>query len=82
MHSTAAPYTESRVARLVRNKRVGFPVVEQFLTIKGLICSEKGILFQNSYRSRIHESAIFVEFSGHNLIILRVLRLEVSVWIS
>ena len=29
MRSTAAPYTESRLARLVRNKRVGFPVVEQ-----------------------------------------------------
>ncbi len=31
MRSTAAPYTESRLARLVRNKRVGFPVVEQVL---------------------------------------------------
>ncbi len=31
MRSTAAPYTESRLARLVRNKRVGFPVVEQRL---------------------------------------------------
>ncbi len=29
MRSTAAPYTESRLARLVPNKRVGFPVVEQ-----------------------------------------------------
>jgi hypothetical protein len=28
--STAAPYTESRLARLVRNKRVGFPVLEQY----------------------------------------------------
>jgi hypothetical protein len=27
--STAAPYTESRLAHLVRNKCVGFPVVEQ-----------------------------------------------------
>jgi hypothetical protein len=26
--STAAPYTESRLAHLVRNKCVGFPVVE------------------------------------------------------
>jgi hypothetical protein len=31
VRSTAAPYTESRLARLVRNKRVGFPVVEQLL---------------------------------------------------
>ena len=31
MRSTAAPHTESRLARLVRNKRVGFPVVEQGL---------------------------------------------------
>jgi hypothetical protein len=29
VRSTAALYTESRLARLVRNKRVGFPVVEQ-----------------------------------------------------
>jgi hypothetical protein len=29
--STAAPYTESRLARLVRNKHVGFPVVEQVI---------------------------------------------------
>ncbi len=29
MRSTAAPYTESRLARLLRNKRVGFLVVEQ-----------------------------------------------------
>jgi hypothetical protein len=29
VRSTAAPYTESRLARLVRNKRVGFPEVEQ-----------------------------------------------------
>ncbi len=30
VRSTAAPYTESRLARLVRNKRVGFPVVEHY----------------------------------------------------
>ncbi len=29
VRSTAAPYTEFRLARLVQNKRVGFPVVEQ-----------------------------------------------------
>jgi hypothetical protein len=29
VRSTAAPYTESSLVRLVRNKRVGFPVVEQ-----------------------------------------------------
>jgi len=28
VRSTAAPYTESRLARLVWNKRIGFPVVE------------------------------------------------------
>ncbi len=33
VRSTTAPYTESRLARLVRNKRVGFPVVEQLLSI-------------------------------------------------
>jgi hypothetical protein len=30
VRSTAAPYTESRLAHLVRNKCVGFPVVEQY----------------------------------------------------
>ncbi len=30
--STAAPYTESRLVRLVLNKRVGFPVVEQVVS--------------------------------------------------
>jgi hypothetical protein len=29
VRSTAAPYTESRLTHLVRNKCVGFPVVEQ-----------------------------------------------------
>jgi hypothetical protein len=29
--STATPYTESRLARLVRNKRAGFPVVEHIV---------------------------------------------------
>ena len=33
VRSTAAPYTESRLARLVRNKRVGFPVVEQCVSL-------------------------------------------------
>jgi hypothetical protein len=28
VRSTAAPYTESRLTHLVRNKCVGFPVVE------------------------------------------------------
>ncbi len=37
VHSTAAPYTESRLARLVRNKRVGFPVVEQVYVIFELL---------------------------------------------
>jgi hypothetical protein len=32
VRSTAAPYTESRLTHLVRNKCVGFPVVEQFFT--------------------------------------------------
>ncbi len=41
MRSTAAPYTESRLARLVRNKRVGFPVVEQ-KCIKNIKAEMKG----------------------------------------
>jgi hypothetical protein len=32
VRSTAAPYTESRLTRSVANERVGFPVVEQYLT--------------------------------------------------
>jgi hypothetical protein len=31
VRSTAAPYTESRLTHLVRNKCVGFPVVEQLV---------------------------------------------------
>jgi hypothetical protein len=31
VRSTAAPYTESRLTHLVRNKCVGFPVVEHIL---------------------------------------------------
>jgi hypothetical protein len=34
VRSTAAPYTESRLAHLVRNKCLGFPVVEQILITK------------------------------------------------
>jgi hypothetical protein len=30
VRSTAAPYTESRLTHLVRNKCVGFPVVEHY----------------------------------------------------
>ncbi len=32
MRSTAAPYTESRLTRSVANERVGFPVVEHYLS--------------------------------------------------
>ncbi len=32
MRTTTAPYTESRLAHLIRNKCVGFPVVEQVET--------------------------------------------------
>ncbi len=31
MRTTAAPYTESRLAHLVQNKCVGFPVVEHLV---------------------------------------------------
>jgi hypothetical protein len=34
VRSTTAPYTESRLTRSVANERVGFPVVEQFLSPK------------------------------------------------
>jgi hypothetical protein len=34
VRSTAAPYTESRLTHLVRNKCVGFPVVEQYIKRK------------------------------------------------
>jgi hypothetical protein len=33
VRSTAAPYTESRLARLVANERVGFPVVEHHVSL-------------------------------------------------
>jgi hypothetical protein len=35
VRSTVAPYTESRLAHLVRNKCVGFPVVEHLLFFLG-----------------------------------------------
>ncbi len=50
VRSTAAPYTESRLARLVRNKRVGFPVVEQWLYIIICYVITKNILFGSSSR--------------------------------
>jgi hypothetical protein len=34
VRTTTAPYTESGLARLVRNKRVGFPVVEHNVKTK------------------------------------------------
>jgi hypothetical protein len=34
VRSTAAPYTESRLTHLVRNKCVGFPVVEQVYCVQ------------------------------------------------
>jgi hypothetical protein len=33
VRSTAAPYTESRLTRSVANERVGFPVVEQYVSL-------------------------------------------------
>jgi hypothetical protein len=36
VRSTAAPYTESRLTHLVRNKCVGFPVVEQYGSYKAM----------------------------------------------
>jgi hypothetical protein len=48
---SAAPHTESRLAHLVRNKCVGFLVVEQLLTVqvasKGFLCSSSNYLFYN-----------------------------------
>ncbi len=41
VRSTAVPYTESRLAHLVRNKCVGFPVVEQEATYLLLFSDEK-----------------------------------------
>jgi hypothetical protein len=41
VRSTAAPYTESRLTHLVRNKCVGFPVVEHCLSLTNaalLVC--------------------------------------------
>ncbi len=51
MRSTAGPYTESRLARLVRNKRVGFPVVEQvqYVNMEYLLYFR-----QYSYVSAVH----------------------------
>jgi hypothetical protein len=37
VRSTAAPYTESRLTHLVRNKCVGFPVVEHLVFFKNTL---------------------------------------------
>ncbi len=39
MCSTAVPYTESRLAHLVQNKCVGFPVVEHLRGVLGNKCA-------------------------------------------
>jgi hypothetical protein len=43
VRSTAAPYTESRLTHLVRNKCVGFPVVEQSVCLS--VSSDSFYLF-------------------------------------
>jgi hypothetical protein len=41
MHSSAAPYSESRLTRSVANERAGFPVVEQHLEYFAQSCRAK-----------------------------------------
>ncbi len=48
VRSTAASYTESRLARLVRNKRLGFPVVEHW------VC-DFGARIQTNYFQHSHQ---------------------------
>jgi hypothetical protein len=45
VRSTAAPYTESRLTHLVRNKCVGFPVVEQMYVLG---CTSMFLLFEEN----------------------------------
>jgi hypothetical protein len=47
VRSTAAPYTESRLTHLVRNKCVGFPVVEQYYTNKIIMVKVQPLLRKN-----------------------------------
>jgi hypothetical protein len=47
VRTTTAPYTESRLAHLVRNKCVGFPVVEHlsYLNLELLVIKSMGLEF-------------------------------------
>jgi hypothetical protein len=50
VRTTTAPYTKSRLAHLVRNKSVGFTVVEQYGNCKGKFFSFLFLLFyENNY---------------------------------
>jgi hypothetical protein len=60
VRSTAAPYTESRLTHLVRNKCVGFPVVEHIYIshYKTATLSYKYVQYNNV---RINENKIDIE---------------------
>jgi hypothetical protein len=63
VRSTAAPYTESRLTHLVRNKCVGFPVVEQYGYI--FFC---WIFLFRSYVTQICSAALSLYTYEHRLL--------------
>jgi hypothetical protein len=64
VRSTTAPYTESRLAHLVRNKRVGFPVVEQ--QVCNGLCSFFGNWKMKKWRRFVNTSLCVVYKGAEN----------------
>ncbi len=65
MGSTAAPYTESRLARLVRNKRVGFPVVEQSVTMTQAIFNRRELRHKQLFTAGVADTVATISAFLH-----------------
>ncbi len=63
VRSATEPYTESRLARLVRNKRVGFPVVEQ----SKLLCTLRIAVSRRSSSEELLPSTVTSPGDLHHL---------------
>jgi hypothetical protein len=75
VRSTAAPYTESRLTHLVRNKCVGFPVVEQvyteirFVWVRAKFISGTLVEDKNAHKICIRETGEWYGFYMTNTIL-------------
>ncbi len=63
MRSTAAPYTESRLAHLVRNKCVGFPVVEHICMV--YLQVQPPIFEYLFYKLLLNQFMFLILYTGH-----------------